>query len=99
MARFDVHENPVGEGYLLDVQADALDGLNSRVVVPLMPVGLAPKPAGRLNPEFRIEGRQVVMVTQFIAAVGTFNLGPPVASISDRSEVVINALDLLLTGV
>lgn len=39
MARFDVYANP-GEHarttpYLLDVQSDLLDGLESRVVVPL----------------------------------------------------------------
>ncbi|MBS1183360.1 MAG: plasmid maintenance protein CcdB, partial [Proteobacteria bacterium] len=37
MARFDVFPNPGGSGYLLDVQADLLDGLNTRIVVPLLP--------------------------------------------------------------
>ena len=37
MARFDVYASPDGSGCLLDVQADLLDSLNTRVVVPLMP--------------------------------------------------------------
>ena len=39
MARFDIYPNPVGAGYLLDIQADLLSGLNTRVVVP----GRAPR--------------------------------------------------------
>ena len=42
MARFDVYRNPEGSGYLLDVQADLLSDLNTRVVVPLIPAELAP---------------------------------------------------------
>ena len=39
MARFDVYRNSAGEGFLLDVQADLLSYLNTRVVVPLLPSG------------------------------------------------------------
>jgi len=52
MARFDVYDSPDGAGYLLDVQADILDILNTRVVVPLMPISAAPSPAKHLNPIF-----------------------------------------------
>jgi toxin CcdB len=41
MARFDVYENPDGPGSLLDVQAELLDPLNTRVVVPLTPLALS----------------------------------------------------------
>lgn len=34
MARFDVYKNAGGSGYLLDVQADLLNHLNTRIVVP-----------------------------------------------------------------
>jgi len=37
MSRFDIFENEQGAGYLLDVQSDLLSGLNTRVVVPLLP--------------------------------------------------------------
>lgn len=46
MARYDLHANPDGPGYLLDVQADLLAGLNTRIVVPLMPQDAAPEPGG-----------------------------------------------------
>jgi len=54
MARFDIVDNEGGGGYLLDVQSDLLGGLNTRVVVPLLPQSSAPSPAQRLNPVFSI---------------------------------------------
>ncbi len=56
MARFDVYPYQGGQGLLLDVQADLLEHLNTRVVVPLLPMDLTPKPARRLNPVFEING-------------------------------------------
>ncbi|WP_281984979.1 CcdB family protein [Thalassorhabdomicrobium marinisediminis] len=98
MARFDVFPNPEGTGYLLDVQSDLLDGLNTRVVAPLMPRTHAPEPARRLNPEFEVEGTAVVMVTQFIAAVPAAILGQPVARLDTASDTITNALDMLTQG-
>jgi toxin CcdB len=45
MARFDVHSNPEGPGWLVDLQTDLLDGFNTRVVAPLLPPDRAQKPA------------------------------------------------------
>lgn len=100
MARLDVHSRLGGEaGFLLDVQANLLSGLNTRLVVPLLLEGDAPKPAGRLNPIFDIAGERVVMVTQFASAVHVSELGTAVATLHDRHETVMAALDLLVTGV
>lgn len=99
MPRFDVHARRDGApGFLLDVQADLLSRLKSRLVVPLLPEGDAPKPAARLNPVFEIAGEPVVMVTQFAAAIPAAEAGPAVATLRDRHEAVMAALDLLLTG-
>ncbi|WP_290686892.1 MULTISPECIES: CcdB family protein [unclassified Haematobacter] len=99
MARYDVYPNPGGAGYLLDVQADLLDGLNTRVVVPLLPPNAAPLPARRLNPLFDIAEMPHVMVTQFMAAVPLTVLGRPVASLIARDTEITNALDMLLSGI
>ncbi len=77
MARFDVYINPDGQGCLLDVQADLLSHLNTRVVVPLLPLSLAPKPAQNLNPCFKVNGDILVMTTQFMAAVPASILKKP----------------------
>lgn len=50
MERFNVYRNPSGSGYLLNVQADFMDSFNTRVVIPLLPLDEAPKPAKTLNP-------------------------------------------------
>ena len=54
---------------MLDVQADLLQDLGTRVVMPLLPPDLAPKPARGLNPASDIGGQPYLMLTQFIAAM------------------------------
>ena len=83
---------------MLDVQADLLDELNTRVVVPLLPVDMAPIPAGFLNPVFDVEGEQVVMATQFLAAVPRGILSEPLASLRDNFAEIGNALDMVFQG-
>jgi toxin CcdB len=99
MARFDIYPDPDGGGYLLDVQADLLDALNTRVVVPLMPADAAPTPAKRLNPVLTVQLGQYVMVTQFLSAVPVAVLPPPVGSLEAHDAAILDALDMLLTGV
>lgn len=98
MPRFDVYLAPGKEGLAVDVQADLLAQLNTRVVVPLMPVESAPVPAKTLNPQFEIDGRAYIMVTQYLAAVPLRLLGKPVSSLSRRRDEIVSALDLLLQG-
>lgn len=56
MSRYRVYSNPEGAGALLDVQADLMSHLSTCVVVPLLPMDAAPKPARVLNPLFEIAG-------------------------------------------
>lgn len=99
MARYDAWPNPDGHGWLLEVQADLLCDLNTRVVVPLMPRAGAPRPAARLNPVFVLGGVEHVMATQFLSAVPVALLrGAPVALAAEGAAIAA-ALDLLLTGV
>lgn len=98
MARYNVYPNPGGEGYLLDVQADVHSLLNTRIVVPLLPIKTAPTPARTLNPLFELNGETVSMVTQFMAAVPVVMLKGKIASVDDRRSEIVAALDLLLQG-
>lgn len=52
MDRYNVYPNPSGSGYSLNVQEDIMQPFNTRVVVPLLPLSEAPKPAKALNPLF-----------------------------------------------
>ncbi len=100
MARFDVYSRPGtgGDGYVVDVQADLLHDLSTRVVAPLLPPGIAPKPARNLNPAFEINGEPYVMLTQFIAAVPARELRAPIVSLAARGDDIMRALDTLLVG-
>jgi len=98
MSRFDIFENKSGAGYLLDVQSDLLSGLNTRVVVPLLPKSSAPFPAQRLNPVFSINGLEVVMATQYMAAVPESELLFYSGSLAEQQDDIAAALDMLLLG-
>ena len=98
MARFDVHTQRGASGRLLDVQADLISGLNTRLVVPLLPVDVAPASAERLNPVFDLLGERVSMLTQFMAAVPLAELGAPIASLDQQSDVIFAAIDFVHHG-
>lgn len=98
MARFDLYRNPGGSGLLLDVQADLMRDLNTRIVVPLMRRRDAPKPAGRLNPVFEIDNAEFVMVTQFVASVRVAELGRRAGTLAHEDAAITNALDMLFSG-
>lgn len=98
MAKFDVYRLRDGNRYLLDCQADLLSDLNTRFVVPLLPVEEAPKAAERLNPIFDIRGGRYVMATQFAATIPVSELRTFVVSLRDQDMAIGNALDMLILG-
>jgi toxin CcdB len=98
MPRFAAYPEPEGDGYLLDVQADALDQLNTRLVVPLLPTRRAPLPARILNPVFRIGTVDYVLATQYMVAVPARILQHSPFSLSHRRDEIVAAIDLLLLG-
>lgn len=98
MARFDIYPGIDGNGYVLDVQSDLLEPLNTRVVVPLLSRRRAPEPADRLNPLFRIGRTDYVMVTQFLAAVPLVSLKPSIDNLSRHQTEIMAAIDMLTHG-
>lgn len=104
MAQFDVflNTNPDTRAaipYLLDVQADLLDSLATRVVVPLFTAAEMPLAAKNLNPQFTIQDVSVVMSTAELAGVSKRSLGEKVQSLSNNRDEIIAAIDLLFTGI
>jgi toxin CcdB len=98
MARFDVYRITGVQGYVVDVQANFLSQLETRIVVPLMLAHDAPHPAARLNPQFRVGDDDVVMATQFMAAVPRGALSATAASLSDHRDEIVTAIDFLMQG-
>jgi toxin CcdB len=103
MAQFDVYENQNPETkelipYLLDLQADLLDDLTTRVVAPLLTVAAMGKPAKYLNPQFKIKQTTVIMSTAELAGVNQHVLGNKVCSLKEHRTDIIAAIDFLFTG-
>lgn len=84
---------------LVDAQADLLDVLQTRLVIPLTKApALAKKPITRLTPSINIDGEQYLLMTPQLAGIARSELGAAVANIADQRSTVIAALDLLITG-
>lgn len=102
MAQFDLHRNPRGGAYphLLDVQADLLAGLATRVVVPLITAKRhGARPITRLNPVVKLDGKDHVLLFQELASIPASALGERVGSLAARRADLVAAIDLLFTGI
>ncbi len=100
MARFDVFQNPeAGERShtpcFLDVQNDHIDGLESRVVIPLRRQAVFGPRARNLNPLLTVDGESLVLDTATLGAVPMATLRRPVAHLSNGRDEVTAALDTL----
>ena len=104
MARFDVFPNLGASAsstpYLLDVQSDLLDGLESRMVIPLRSLEhfANVKLPTRLTPLLRINSRDYLVETPKMGAVPNRILKNSVASVYDQQDQVTGALDFLFQG-
>jgi toxin CcdB len=102
MPQFDVYQNPRGGFFplLLAIQADLLEQLATRVVVPMARLKkYGAKPIARLNPVVELDGTSYVLVFQDLAAIPRTALGDPVASLASRRADLVAAIDLLFTGI
>ncbi|MDO6965543.1 CcdB family protein [Rhizobium alvei] len=98
MPRFHVYRLRRDDTLLLDLQADLLDVLKTRIVAPLIPVDQMPWAIAHLNPHFEVAGKQYVMATQRMAAISTSEIGPYVADLSQQRDRIVAATDFLFQG-
>lgn len=104
MAQFDVYRNKnpaTRELYplLVDVQADLLADLQTRVVAPLTQSRpLLKRPLATLTPVIKVQGEDYLLVTPELAGVAKSALGARISGIREHRDKIIAALDLLVTG-
>jgi toxin CcdB len=101
MAHFDVYRNARSKRlpFVVDVQANFLSRLTTRVVIPLTPLGsYGARPITRLHPVLTVDEVPHVLLTNELAAVPASSLRTPFASLRNERATVIRALDLLFTG-
>lgn len=101
MARFDVYRfDGNGVPLVIDVQADLLCDLASRVVIPLRPARDAGNESlARLKPVIEVDGEDYVLMTTDIAALPVRRLGEKVTNLGGRhGDGISAALDFLFVG-
>ncbi|MCL4759145.1 MAG: CcdB family protein [Rhodocyclaceae bacterium] len=104
MGQFSIHRNcnkasAARYPFLLDVQAPLLDRLDTRLVIPLTPLeSFDGKAMSVLSPVFDIDGCAYVLLTPQMAGIARKELGAAIADLSDRRDLIIAAIDLLVTG-
>jgi len=102
MAQFDVHRNSGKHKdtipFVVVVQSAQFDNYRRRVVVPLVRVTAIGKVSyASFNPTFKIRGTSVVLHPLEIVSIPVDQLGEMVASLIDDSQLIVAALDELLT--
>lgn len=101
MGQFDIHRfrsRTTGYSYLVNVQQDFLDPMETRFVIPAVLVTANDEPLRRLNPILDIEGVQHYLRTQELAAVRRRLLGAVVGSAKPQASAITSAIDPLITG-
>jgi toxin CcdB len=100
MARFDVYPHPDANmravtPFLLDVQNDFINQLQSRIVIPMRTAAAFGPTMRDLNPLFTISGQSVVLDTAALAAFPASRLKKSVINLSTQSQDIVAALDTL----
>ena len=85
--------------YLTVLQHDLFGDLDTVVVAPLVRESECPYPLRGLNPMVEVSGQRFVVSTQELAGVSRRSLGTVVGSLEAASDIMIEALDFLFTGV
>ena len=81
--------------YLLDVQNDILDSINTRVVIPLVKDKNDFK---GLTKEFVIKNQKVYLTTCQMGAVHKNELKTKITTLTNQKEEIKNSIDFLIYG-
>lgn len=96
------NRNPRTKGalpLLVDVQTDLLEEMQTRVVIPLSKAAaLARKPIEHLMPVISFEGDDYLLLTPQLAGISKSELGAVAGSVAEQRQVILSAIDFLLTG-
>lgn len=98
MARFQVYRLKQGETLVVDLQADLLEALRTRIVAPLIRASDFGQAMSRLNPRFMVNGEAHVAAIHLMAAIAVHELGEPVTDLSDQRDEIVAATDFAFQG-
>jgi toxin CcdB len=83
----------------VDIQSRLLDDFGTRVVMPLVPLGLAPRsPLPSLNPVFVIGGDRYMLMGQNHATLSVKRLRRSAGTLDAERDQIVRAVDALISG-
>lgn len=104
MAQYDVFPNPSksaddGIPLVVVVQSDVLDGLATRMTIPLAVPDVVDKVPHALCPVLVVKGRHLHALAHYAAPLPARLLRRRVANIAAQANVLIAAIDAVLSGI
>jgi toxin CcdB len=98
MAQYDLYRMPEG-GLIVVLQSDLLDEFRTRVVAPLVPAPSVERAVRTLNPTVVLGETTYLVMPQLAATLTLSEMGDKVGSLAVMQDVIVRAVDALLSGI
>jgi toxin CcdB len=104
MTQYHAHKNRDAASqkvypFVLEVQSGLLQDLATRVVLPMRKLKDYPsKPISRLNPIFKMDGVDYIVLAQQISVMPSKAIGNSHADFSNQQHLIVDAVDCVLSG-
>jgi toxin CcdB len=104
MKQYDLYENTDIDSkstypFFVDIQTDLLDGLGSRVVIPLINARPDRNLPNNICPQIELNGEHYYLLTHQITTVASSFLKQKSGSLLLSRTEIINSLDFLVSGI
>jgi toxin CcdB len=104
MAQYVAYENLNKDSrklypYLLDIQSNLLEDLETTTVIPLTKIQTVTKKFTKLTPIVEVHGTKHLAMTQQIAGLDRTLLGKPVDDLSMYRFAIVDAIDFIISGI
>ena len=98
MAKFDVYSIEGSKDLFLELQANRLQGLVTKIGAPLVLKTAGDRPIPKLQPELVVSGKTYVMLTEHLFSVPAADLKNKLTTLIESDYRITSALDLLFGG-
>ena len=105
MSQFTVYENKNARTkktfpYLIDIQSEFLEGLQTTVAIPLCKASqLKGQIIAKLCPIVEIRGEKFVAISQQLAGIDRSQLGKEITNLTENRSQFIAAIDFMILGI
>jgi toxin CcdB len=104
MAQYDVFTNPSstasdGIPYVVVIQSDLLDGLATRLTLPLAVFDVGTKVPTALCPVIVVKGQRLHALAHYAAPLPAKLLKRPVDNVAAQASSLVSAIDAVLSGI